>query len=68
VRVYDVLGRNIGTIFDGYQGAVDLSLSWTLRDGSGARPASGVYFVRLEAAGLGGRVLYRGAQKLLVVR
>lgn len=66
VRAYDVMGRNLGTIFDGRHGAGELSLSWAR--GSGARPASGICFVRLEAMDSDGRVLYRGARKALIVR
>lgn len=68
VQAYDLLGRNLGTIFAGRHDAGDFSLTWTLQDGRGARPASGVYFVRLEATGPDGRVLYRGARKFVVAR
>ena len=68
LRVYDVLGRNIGTIFDGRHGVGDLSLSWTLPNGKAARPASGICFVRLEAVDTDGRALYRGTRKVLLLR
>jgi hypothetical protein len=49
VRVYDVAGRRITTLFDQGIQAGSRDLIWTGRSDGGARVASGVYFVRLTA-------------------
>jgi hypothetical protein len=50
LTVYDVRGRRIATVLDGHSDAGAQSVRWSFR-GTGVTPPSGVYFVRLEAAG-----------------
>ena len=47
LRVYDALGRKVGTIVDGVQSAGTHQVSF-----SGERLASGVYFYELRAGGV----------------
>jgi len=51
IRVIDVAGRVVATLVDRDIDAGEHSVSWDGTTDSGDRAASGVYFVRLEAAG-----------------
>jgi hypothetical protein len=50
LAVYDVAGRRRATILDGVLPAGSTVTTWSGRDQTGARIASGVYFVRLTCA------------------
>lgn len=63
VAVYDAAGRAVRNLFSGTRPAGDYELEWDGHDGSGARVASGVYFVRIRAAGA-----TQVARKLVFVR
>ena len=58
VRVYDASGRPVATLVDGVKDGGSYVARWDGHDGHGAKVASGVYFVRLQA---GGEVLTRKA-------
>jgi choice-of-anchor B domain-containing protein len=51
VAVYDVQGRRVATLYHGSVPAGDLELVWNGDDAKGRRVASGVYWVRADAAG-----------------
>jgi M6 family metalloprotease-like protein len=51
VRVYDVAGRVIRTLFDGDRGAGRYRADWNGSNGRGEPVRGGIYFVRLEAGG-----------------
>jgi hypothetical protein len=51
LSVYDVGGRKVRGLVQGRLEAGSHAVEWDGRDGSGARVASGVYLVRLNAAG-----------------
>ena len=63
VEVYDAAGRAVRRLFSGTRPVGDYELEWDGRDGSGTRVASGVYFVRIRAAGA-----TQVARKLVLVR
>jgi hypothetical protein len=52
VFVYDVLGRRIATLAEGFRPAGRHTVQWDGRSTDGARAWPGVYFVRVEAAGV----------------
>jgi len=52
LSLYDVAGRRIRSLFDGTKEAGEHQQYVDLRAGTGARLASGLYLVRLEAGGL----------------
>jgi hypothetical protein len=54
VRVYDVRGQLVRTLYDGAAATADLRLDWDGRDARGAAVASGVYFVRARTDGFDG--------------
>ena len=51
--VYDALGRRVRTLLEGPQPAGQQELVWDGRDDAGRALASGVYFVRIDADGVG---------------
>jgi hypothetical protein len=51
LAIYDVTGRLVRTLVDQVLQAGWHPMTWTHTDSRGARVASGVYMVRLEAAG-----------------
>ncbi|MBZ0267961.1 T9SS type A sorting domain-containing protein [bacterium] len=53
IRVYDVAGRVVSTLVEGELDAGTHEVAWDGRDRSGARVASGVYLVRMQAGNFG---------------
>ena len=62
LSVYDVTGRWVTTLLDGYRPSGPNNVFWHGRDAHGDAAASGVYFYRLES---GGRTLSR---KMVLLR
>lgn len=62
LRVFDLLGREIRTLFDGEQTAGTYDVVWDGTDYRGLQVASGVYFYRLDASG------YSETRKMILVR
>jgi len=60
--VYDILGRTVAILEDGYKSAGRHSAAWNGRDSAGNALASGVYFYRLSA----GAISHHG--KMMLVR
>jgi|GEM_PF-713936 uncharacterized repeat protein (TIGR03806 family) len=50
IIIFDVLGRPLRTLVNGYQPAGSFHVAWDGRDGRGQQVASGVYHYRLVAA------------------
>ena len=51
LRIFDVRGREVRTLFSGQQTAGTHEVEWDGRDGAGGAAASGVYVYRLLAGG-----------------
>ena len=51
LAVYDLAGRRVRLVVDGVRSAGAHEILWDGRDDDGARPARGIYFVRLVALG-----------------
>ena len=51
LEIYDVLGRNVNTLINGYTEAGVYSVLWNGTDNLGATLSSGLYFVQIEYAG-----------------
>lgn len=62
VRLYDVAGRVVRTLFDGALAAGEHTIAWDGRRASGAQAGSGIYFVVYEAAGR------RATERVVVVQ
>jgi flagellar hook assembly protein FlgD len=50
-EIFDVLGRRVVTLLDGFIADGVHSFAWDARDSEGMYVASGVYFARLTARG-----------------
>lgn len=62
VKVYDVGGRLLRVLEDGYQEKGRYKMEWDLRDTSQRKAPKGVYFVRFEAGG------YKRTEKILITQ
>ena len=62
LEVYDVLGRLVRVLVDGYQEVGRHRVVWDGRDGDGRAIAGGVYFVRMEAGG------FEAVRKVVLVK
>ena len=51
ITIFDVSGRRMATVFDDLVLPGTREIAWDGRDGDGNELASGIYFLRLEAAG-----------------
>ena len=49
LTVYDILGRRVKTLCEGYQDAGMKRVTWDGRDDQGDQLGSGIYFYRLQA-------------------
>ncbi len=49
LRVYDVSGRHVTTLVDGFESAGRRTITWHGEDDTGQPVASGIYFYRLDA-------------------
>jgi len=63
LKVFDVTGREVKTLVDGYQYTGNYSVTWNGRSNSGTSVASGVYFYLLQ---IGDK--FRQAQKMVLVK
>jgi flagellar hook assembly protein FlgD len=48
VRVYNILGQPVTTLFDGFAGAGSLSLNWDGTTQTGELAREGAYLIRVE--------------------
>jgi len=62
VRLYDVGGRAVATLFDGLLAAGERTIAWDGRGANGRRVESGLYFVVYEAVGR------QATQRVVIVR
>jgi hypothetical protein len=62
LRVYDVTGRTVRTLQDGFQKPGAYSVNWDSRDSRGRQVPHGVYFYRLDTPG------FRDVKKAVVAR
>lgn len=52
LAVYDVMGREVRTLVNGYRDAGPVSVDWDGRDHAGRPVASGIYLYRLQGGGI----------------
>jgi hypothetical protein len=62
LQVYDVSGRPVRTLVEGWREAQHYDVAWDGRDDSGKAVASGVYFYQLEASG------YKESKKMVLLK
>jgi flagellar hook assembly protein FlgD len=68
VRVYDVLGRQVGVVVDGIQPAGVHTVQWNGSNTAGQQVASGVYLYRLDARPVSGGTPYSSIRKMVVLK
>ena len=66
IRIYDAAGRVVRTLVDSSVEAGPHTVTWGGKTDAGQRAASGVYFIRMEAAGR--HTSYREARKLVLLK
>jgi hypothetical protein len=68
LMIYDLLGREIATLADGYQQTGRYTVTWNATQISGVPASTGVYFARLRVANDLGGVKYTKTSRLLLMR
>jgi flagellar hook assembly protein FlgD len=66
--VYDVLGRKVAELADGYYEPGYHTASWDGRSMSGTSVASGIYFIRLTVSNNAGEARFVRSMKLVVMK
>jgi hypothetical protein len=66
--IYDVQGRKVITLVDGYRKTGFYNTTWNGSNSLGAAVSSGIYFARLEVTGSAGELLHTHTDKLLLAR
>jgi subtilisin-like proprotein convertase family protein len=68
VRVYDMLGREIATLVNGYYSSGKYITTWDANNNLGQTVASGLYLYRMEAQPVDGSANYVGVKKMVLTR
>lgn len=68
LMIYDVLGREIANLVNGFQQAGHYTLAWNSTENSGVPVSSGVYFARLRVTNDLGGVKYMKTSRLLLMK
>ena len=68
IRVYDMLGREIATLVNGFQSAGSYITTWDATNGYGQIVSSGVYIYRMEASPVDGSAPFAAVKKMVLSR
>ncbi len=68
VRVYDMLGREIATLANGFYSAGKYITTWDANSNLGQTVASGLYLYRMEAQPVDGSAGFVGVKKMVLAR
>jgi hypothetical protein len=68
IAIYDVLGREIANLADGYKQAGRYSVTWNATQNSGVPVSSGVYFARMRVMNDVGGVKFTKTTRLLLMK
>ncbi len=68
VRVYDMLGREIATLANGFYSAGKYITTWNANTSLGQTVASGMYIYRMEAQPVDGSAAFVGVKKMVLAR
>ena len=66
VKVYNLLGQVVKTIYDGVKDAGYHSVNWNSDDVNGNSVSSGIYFYELSATGLDGKEFSQMKKMILI--
>ena len=68
VRVYDMLGREVATLVDGYHSAGRFITTWDATNSLGQTVASGIYLYRMDAQPVDGSAAFTAVKKMVLTR
>jgi hypothetical protein len=68
LRIYNVLGQEVVTLFDGQRGAGTFQAVWNGRNAAGNQVASGMYFYSLVARSANNAMTYTNIKKMLFLK
>ena len=68
LEIYDVLGRRVAKLIDGYQAAGHHDVQWDSRDDKGLPVTSGLYFGRFEVRDPAGTLQHVHITKMLLMK
>ncbi len=68
VRVYDMLGREVATLLNGFHASGSYITTWDATNNLGQTVSSGIYLYRMEASPVDGSAPYSAAKKMVLTR
>jgi subtilisin-like proprotein convertase family protein len=68
VRVFDMLGREVATLVNGFQSAGNYITNWDATNNLGQTVSSGIYLYRMDATPVDGSAPYSAAKKMILTR
>jgi subtilisin-like proprotein convertase family protein len=68
VRVYDMLGREVATLVNGFYSAGKFITTWDATNSYGLTVASGIYIYRMEAQPVDGSAAFSAVKKMVLTR
>lgn len=68
LTVYNILGQEVATLFNGVQNASSYGIAWNGRNRHGLSVASGLYIYRLETQALNGKNKFTQTRKMLFLK
>ena len=68
IRVFDMLGREVATLVNGFQSAGKYIATWGAENNLGQAVASGIYLYRMEANPVDGTASFIAAKKMILTR
>jgi hypothetical protein len=68
VRVFDMLGREVATLVNGFQSAGNYITNWDATNNLGQTVSSGIYLYRMDASPVDGSAPYSAAKKMILTR
>jgi flagellar hook assembly protein FlgD len=68
LKIYNVLGQEVITLFEGQRGAGTFQAVWDARNSAGNQVASGMYFYNLVAKSADGKSTFTNIKKMLFLK
>jgi flagellar hook assembly protein FlgD len=68
VRVYDMLGREVATLVNGFYSAGKFITTWDATNSLGQTVASGIYLYRIDAQPVDGSAAFSAVKKMVLTR
>jgi hypothetical protein len=68
IRVFDMLGRTVATLINGFQPSGSYITTWGATNNLGQTVSSGIYLYRMDATPVDGSASYSAAKKMVLTR